>query len=141
MAEIGLVSCTNSKKDGKSVPKELYMESPLFKKARRYVEKEHDRWFILSAKHGILNPEGEPILPYDSTLRNQSKEEKKNWSQSIFQELKEKELLEETLIIHAGKDYYKHLLPILEDHDVDYRIPLEGLAYGERLAWYKENMD
>lgn len=138
MAEIGLVSCTKSKKDSKSKPKEIYMESQLFQKVRRYVEREHDDWLILSAKFGLLEPEGEPISPYDSTLRNQSKEQKKDWSKQVFQSLKERGMLDETLVFHAGKDYYEHLLPLLENAEVDYKIPPEDLSYGERLSWYKE---
>jgi hypothetical protein len=138
MSEIGLVSCTKSKKDSESKPKELYMESQLFRKVRRYVEREHDDWLILSAKYGLLEPEGEPIPPYDSTLRNKSKEQKKNWSRRVFQSLKQRGLLDEILFIHAGRDYYEYLLPLLEDMEVDYRIPPEDLSYGERLSWYKE---
>lgn len=138
MAEIGLVSCTKSKKDSKSKPKELYMKSQLFQKVRRYAEREHDDWLILSAKYGLLEPEGEPIPPYDSTLRNQSKQQKKNWSERVFQDLKERRLLKETLVIHAGRDYYEYLLPLLDEAEVDYKIPPEGLSYGERLSWYKE---
>jgi hypothetical protein len=138
MAEIALVSCTKSKKDSESKPKELYMESQLFRKVRRYVEREQDNWFILSAKYGLLEADGRPISPYNSTLKDSSKEEKKEWSRQVFQGLKENDLLDENLVIHAGKDYYKHLVPLLENANVNYRIPPEGLSYGERLSWYKE---
>jgi hypothetical protein len=35
--EIGLVSCTKSKSEQAARPAELYMESALFRKARKYV--------------------------------------------------------------------------------------------------------
>lgn len=61
--EIGLVSYTKSKREQASRPAELYMESAFFRKAREYVEANHDQWFILSAKHGLLEPDGPPIEP------------------------------------------------------------------------------
>lgn len=78
--EVGLVSYTKSKKDVASKSKELYMESALFRKARRHVQKQLDDWFILSAKRGLLDPEGEEIEQYDETLRDAYADEKREWS-------------------------------------------------------------
>lgn len=66
--EIGLVSCTKSKKSETCKPGELYTESDLFKKMKNYAAENHEDWFILSAKHGVLDPEGEEIKPYNLTL-------------------------------------------------------------------------
>ena len=66
-SEIGLVSCVKTKRDEPAVPKDLYA-SPYFEKMRAYAEQYHDDWWILSAKHGLLDPDGEPINPYDETL-------------------------------------------------------------------------
>ena len=49
--EIGLVSCTKSKREQAANPAELYMESTFFQKAREYVKTNHDAWYILFAKH------------------------------------------------------------------------------------------
>lgn len=35
---------------------------------RVYVEQYHDDWWILSAKHGLLDLNSDPIEPYDETL-------------------------------------------------------------------------
>ena len=66
--DIGLVSCTKSKRDQAAPPKDLYDESALFRKARAYVEQNHDGWYILSAKHGVPAPDSDPIEPNDETL-------------------------------------------------------------------------
>lgn len=34
---------------------------------RTYADREHDAWWILSAKHGLVDPDGDPIEPYDET--------------------------------------------------------------------------
>lgn len=134
--EVGLVSCSKSKKEIASKPRELYIESALFRKARRHVETHQDDWYILSAKHHVLDPEGEEIEPYDETLTNKTVDEKREWSQEVFQELEEQNLLTHTLVLHTGKDYYEHLIPLLEEAGVDYRIPTEGLSQGKTMRWY-----
>ena len=65
--EVGLVSCVKTKRPEPTVPKDLYT-SDYFRKMRQYAEQEHDDWWILSAKHGLLDPDGEPIEPYVETL-------------------------------------------------------------------------
>lgn len=136
--EIGLVSCTKSKKDEKSKPKELYMESQLFRKKRKYVEENHNKWYILSAKHGLLDPDGEPIEPYDDTLSGARMDRKREWTKKIFDQMKEEGLLDHKLVFHAGKDYYECLLPLLDEQDTPYLLPTEGLSIGEKLAWYTD---
>ena len=45
-----------------------------------------------------------------------------------------------TLVIHAGKDYYEELQPLIEDRDVSVEIPTEGLGIGGKKSWYKERL-
>lgn len=45
-----------------------------------------------------------------------------------------------TLVLHAGKDYYEELLPLIEHSEATIEIPTEGMYIGERLSWYKENI-
>jgi len=52
--EVGLISCTKSKREEATKPRDLYLESAFFTKARQYVEANHDAWYILSAKHHLL---------------------------------------------------------------------------------------
>ncbi|WP_225336219.1 DUF6884 domain-containing protein [Halomicrobium urmianum] len=140
--EIGLVSCTKAKADSASTPRELYNPSALFRKARKYVEENHDEWYVLSAKHHVLDPDGSPIEPYDETLNNAGVEERREWSQTVVEQLREHSLLaaENTLVIHTGKSYYETLLPLLNDEPVDVEIPTEGLRMGETLSWYNERI-
>lgn len=136
---IGLVSCTKSKSAEPKPPKELYMESTLFEKARRYCERFHDDWYILSAEHGLLEPDGPIIEPYDTTLSDFSAEERREWAADVAAELRRRNLTDESLVIHAGRDYYEPLLDALDE--VEHEIPTEGLAYGESLAWYNDQME
>lgn len=139
MPEIGLVSCVKTKRDEPTQPKDLYT-SHYFEKMRAYAEQYHDEWYILSAKHGLLDPDGERIEPYEETLRNYSKAQKREWASRVAGQMRERGLLETetTFVIHAGKDYYVELLPYIEDMTVE--IPTEGLGIGEKQAWYKERL-
>lgn len=139
--EIGLVSCVKTKREQPAVPKNLYT-STYFEKMSNYAEQIHDDWFILSAKHGLLDPDGEPIAPYEETLRDATKSETKEWAQTVAKQLKERDMLSAnvTLVVHAGRDYYAELIPLIEDSVADVQIPTEGLAIGETMAWYKNNL-
>ncbi|SDD46480.1 DUF6884 domain-containing protein [Natrinema hispanicum] len=142
MTEIGLVSCTKTKREHAAPPAKLYSPSALFSKARQYCELYHDDWYILSAKHQLLKPDRLSIEPYDETLTGARVARKREWSQAVYEELKEAGLLESnvTLVFHAGKAYYEELLPLLEDHDVTIEISTEGLLIGERLSWYNQRL-
>lgn len=139
--EIGLVSCVKTKRDEPATPKNLY-SSDYFEKMRSYAEQYHDDWWILSAKHGLLDPDGEPIEPYDETLTGARVEKKREWSEKVAKQLDDERLLTEetTFVLHAGKDYYEELLPLIEDSGVTIEIPTEGLYIGEKKAWYKERL-
>lgn len=139
--EIGLVSCVKTKRSEPATPKNLYTSS-YFEKMRSYAEQYHDDWWILSAKHGLLDPDGELIEPYDETLSGARVATKREWAEKVTHQLDEQGLLSEnvTLVFHAGKDYYGELLPRIEDTGVTIEIPTEGLAIGEKQAWYKERL-
>lgn len=142
MTEIGLVSCTKTKLEQPAPPKELYRPSALFSKARKYCEQEHDDWYILSARHQLLEPDGSPIEPYEETLTGAKVDRKREWSKTVFDQLESTGLLEPKtiLVFHVGKAYYEELLPLLEETDVTVRFPVDELMIGERLQWYNERI-
>lgn len=63
-----LVSCVSAKHSKPMPARELY-RSKWFLKAGAYVEAQISRWFILSAKYGLPNPD-EIVPPYDQTLND-----------------------------------------------------------------------
>ncbi|ELZ45285.1 hypothetical protein C463_06677 [Halorubrum californiense DSM 19288] len=140
--EIGLVSCTKSKRDQPAKPADLYTESAFFRKAREYVEANHDDWYILSAKHHLLDPFGPPIGPYDDTLSGAPIARKREWAETVFNQLEKEGLLDDgnRLVFHAGRDYYTELIPLLEDTPIDIKTPTDGLQFGKTLAWYNEHI-
>lgn len=64
--DVFLVSCVAEKRPAPSVARDLY-RSPWFLKARGLAEREGAAWFILSAEHGLVEPD-DVVAPYDRTL-------------------------------------------------------------------------
>ena len=64
-SRVYLVACVSQKKETCDQAQYLYT-SALFTKARAYALRHADRWYILSAKHGLVPPE-EVIDPYETT--------------------------------------------------------------------------
>jgi len=141
MREIGLVSCVKTKREEPATPKQLYT-SHYFEKMRAYAEQYHDDWWILSAKHGLLNPDGDSIRPYDETLSGARVAKRREWAEMLAAQMEQEGLLSDdvTLVLHAGKDYYEELLPLIEDTGVTVEIPTKRLGIGEKQAWYKERL-
>lgn len=141
MTEIGLVSCVKTKRDEPAPPKDLYT-SAYFEKMRAYAEQQHDEWWILSAKYGLLSPDADPIEPYDETLSGARVAQRREWAERVAEQLEKTGLLssETTLVFHAGKNYYEELLPLIDGTEVAVEIPTEGLGIGDKQAWYKERL-
>lgn len=130
--KIGLVACCGEKRTHPDAARELY-QSDLFKKAAAYCEKNYDRWYILSAMHGMVRPDA-IIEPYDKKLTASDgnefaakvmahlPDEPGNYGRTLF-------------YAHAGKYYTDPLLPF-----VPMAFPMRGLGIGEQLAWYKERL-
>ncbi len=117
------------------------MASAFFRKARAYAEANHDCWYVLSAKHHLLDPKGSPIEPYDETLSGAPIARKRDWAKTVLTQLYNEGLIDTDvrLVFHAGRDYYDELLPLLTNTPVDVETPVDGLRFGETLAWYDEH--
>lgn len=132
--KIALVSCTKLKQDYSCRAQEMYLLSTLFSKAVNYIKQQnYDRWFILSAKYGLLNP-NVLIEPYDLTLNNMKSEEIKKWSQKVFNQLIIYNIDE--IDFYSGDKYRKYLIPMLEKINIKCNIPLKGLGIGQQLQFY-----
>lgn len=135
MKRIALIQCASKKKSCKAKASELYT-STLFLYARKYIEKIHpDKWFILSAKHGLLCPDT-VIEPYNVTLNKMRAGERTEWARKVVKELAQHaNLHKDHFIILAGTKYREHLLQYLHSHE----IPMANLPIGKQLKFLKKN--
>ena len=136
MEKIVLISCVSKKLKKKSKAKDLYI-SPLFKFNFSYAQSLNpDEIFILSAEHGLLNPEKE-IEPYDKTLNDMGSKEIKQWSNKVIAELKKvSDVKNDKFIFLAGERYRKFLISEIKN----YEIPLKGLSIGKQLQFLKQRL-
>nr|WP_227008353.1 DUF6884 domain-containing protein [Pseudarthrobacter sp. AB1] len=107
--------------------------SQLFTKASAYAEKTCDRWYILSAKHGLVHPDT-VLEPYDQRLNGSlAASANQEWEGRVREQLAHElnTIGNVTLIALAGKQYRT----ILQDIPWPYEVPMRGLGIGQQLGW------
>ena len=137
--KIGLVGCVKSKQSRPAAAADLYT-SALFQGRRRWVEMSCDRWFILSAKHGLITPE-QAVQPYDEALTNKNTAERRSWAAFVLEQLCDRlgDLGSHRFEIHAGMPYVDYGLRTgLVAAGASVTVPTEGLRQGEQLAFYRD---
>lgn len=135
---VGLVGCVKKKRDGPAPAAELYI-SDLFRGRRQVVEQTCDRWFILSAKHGLVAPDT-VIEPYDVAMSQLGRARRRAWSSDVLQALHRElgGLAGHVFEIHAGADYIEFGLQTgLEVAGGRVERPLQGIVIGHQLSWYQ----
>ena len=123
---------------GRQPAKELYV-SDWFRKARAYVERQGERWYILSAEHGLIFPDT-VITPYDNTLNRASVRERCAWARRVMKGLKEVVAPGDRVVFIAGARYREFLVPELLRMGAEVEIPMEGMRIGEQLGWLKRQI-
>ena len=115
-----------------SVPAKDAYTSLYFKKQCSYASQTSDRWVILSAKYGFLNPD-EPIQDYDTSFKKRSP--RPISFGALRQQVRSKGLAEFDEIVVLGGE--ENLRAVEESFNRDIRkikAPFKGLRIGERMA-------
>jgi hypothetical protein len=133
MSKVYLISCVKTKRDVPCESGDLYT-SALFQKARKVAELEGDKWFILSAKYGLLSPE-EIVNPYNETLINMSKSERLEWSKNVYKKLISRIEKKDEIIFLAGEKYREFLAKELNSESYKTYAPMANLSIGNQLKW------
>jgi hypothetical protein len=139
MTTIALVSCVKQKREVACRARDLYVSS-LFRKSVAYAASKADRWFILSAKYGLVDPD-EVIEPHEQTLNSASAAERREWAASVHRQMAHRGLLDSEPIFLwlAGRKYQEHLARLLRDFRQ--QDPLAGLRMGERMQWLNTRIE
>jgi hypothetical protein len=119
---VALVSCVKSKRPEPAAAKDLYT-SELFRRFRRYAETTADRWYILSAEHGLLDPE-QIVAPYERTLNRMALADRLSWANRVQAQLKDTVPANAEVVILAGQRYREYLVPFLQSRGHSVNIPL-----------------
>lgn len=136
---IALVSCGASKRAVPSPAWALYTGS-LFVAARRDVEARELPYWIVSAKHGLVNPSTR-LDPYDFRVEQIPKDERAAWARDVVAQLAAVQPLAGAVVeLHAGGEYAGHLMgPLVRaGAALVERVPAANPPLGARLAWYAD---
>lgn len=137
---IVLVACSKKKGAGAAPAEDLYT-SPLFRKARRYAELHGDRWFIISALHGLTEPK-QVIKPYNVTLKSFRKREREQWAHChVLSRLPKRAAAGSRIIILAGRAYYEQLESELKRRGYQVEIPMRGLDIYAMLRFLNKELE
>lgn len=132
---VGLVSCSKSKLGEAAPARELYSPSYVFRKSAEYVEQHCDEWFVLSAKHGLVDP-SDVLEPYDETLAGARKARRDEWAAEVREALKERYGGRPVkFVLMAGRAYSG----AVEGLEAEVEEPLKGMGTGFRRQWLAAN--
>lgn len=130
---VGLVASASRKRQHPASARDLYV-SQLFRKASAYAAATCDRWYILSAKHGLVHPDTVPE-PYDVRLgtKNPGVPSVRAWAAEVRGQL-EAELtgLENVTLIALADSQYR---AALQDAPWPVEVPMQGMGIGRQLGW------
>ncbi|WP_263588822.1 DUF6884 domain-containing protein [Sphingopyxis sp. GC21] len=129
-----LVACVARKLDRPAPARDLYI-SAWFRKARAYVERQGRQWFILSAKHGLIDPD-DVIPPYDESLVRMPASERLLWGTRVIETIGRKIEVDTPLIVLVGRKYREPIWPAIASRS---SVPMEGQGIGAQLAWLGRN--
>lgn len=130
---IYLLSCVSKKRERECAARDLYV-SDWFRKARRFAEASGFRWFILSAEHGLIDPD-QVIAPYERTLNAMGVADRRAWSERVAAQLAEAVPDLSRVVFLAGARYREFLAQDLAIRGLEVSVPMEGLRIGEQLSW------
>jgi hypothetical protein len=103
----------------------------------RYAQSRADRWYILSAKFGLLKP-NKIVAPYDVTLNSMTREERALWGKRVIRQLVRAIPRRATVILLAGQRYRENIEPYLRERCHSVKVPFSGLSIGWQLSRLKQ---
>jgi Family of unknown function (DUF6884) len=136
---VALVSCVKSKLRKAAPARELYSRSPWFRTARKIVEASGVRWFILSAKHGLIAPD-RVTAPYDATLKEIGRAGRQVWAGRVLKELLPALEGERRVVVFASREYREFLIAPMRDAGIAVDVPMAHLRQFEQKPWLAEQL-
>lgn len=141
---VALVGCGKAKLDHEAPARELYT-SNLFRLSVAWAELHCDAWYVVSALHGLIDPD-QVIQPYNYSLTEMREAELDAWAGRVVGALAYREQAAHVVLLAGGR--YRRLggkmrwstLPGINFHRgtiASVEEPLEGLGIGQRLGWLK----
>lgn len=97
-----------------------------FERAREFAASSGDPWFVLSAKHGLLDPD-DVVGPYELLMDERSGGYRAAWGEWVCAQLADRvQLAGVTVEVHGGVDFAQPLRQPLQRRGAVLDIPLPG---------------
>lgn len=131
-----LIACSAAKASRPCAARDLY-QGDLFRKSRAYAEQLGARWFILSAKYGLLHPDT-LADPYNLTLGDMTELDRLQWGEAVARQLSSAR----SYVFLAGRLYREAVLasPHMNGLRHNCTAPLAGLGIGQQKAWLAQQL-
>lgn len=124
-ARVVLIGSSGETADGPAPVGELFRSSG-FARAREHAVHSRLPWFVLSAKHGLLEPD-DVVAPYDLELGDASTVYRSAWGEWVAAQLGERVQLQgATVEVHGGVDFAQPLRQPLARRGAALELPLPG---------------
>jgi hypothetical protein len=108
------------------VPVDELFRSAGFARAREHAVRSDFPWFVLSAKHGLLDP-GDVVAPFDVELADRSTGYRSAWGEWVTAQLGERlQLAGVTVEVHGGVDFAQPLRQPLARRGATTELALPG---------------
>jgi hypothetical protein len=107
-------------------PAAAVFESPGFARARGHAARSGSPWFVLSAKHGLLDP-GDVVGPFDLQLGDQPLGYRTAWGEWVAASLAVRLRLQDVVVeVHGGVDFAQPLRQPLARRGAALELSLPG---------------
>jgi len=124
---------------GPTKAEDVYIGPP-FKVNREYAEKYGDRWVILSAKYGFIDPGFIISENYNVTFNNPSTNPIS--IRALKQQIKQQALDSfDVVVVLGGKDYADVVYDAFAGFDVKIKAPVAGLQLGYAMGAVRKAID
>ena len=124
---------------GPTKAKDVYIGAP-FKVNREYAEKYSNRWVILSAKYGLIDPSFVISENYDVTFKDASTNPIS--IRELKEQIKQKALDSfDAVVVLGGRDYADVVYDAFSDLDVKIKAPVAGLQLGYAMGAVRKAID
>jgi hypothetical protein len=108
------------------MPVARLFESPHFAAARDEAIRSGHPWFVLSAKHGLLDPD-DVVGPFDVQIGDRASGYRATWGEWVVAQLADRVRLQDAVVeVHGGVDFAQPLRSPLARRGATLEIPLPG---------------
>jgi hypothetical protein len=123
------------------LPAAALFQSDGFRRSRDHAVRSGLPWFVLTAKHGLLDPD-DVISPFDVDLGDQSATYRTAWGEWVAAQLGDRvQLRGVTVEVHGGVDFAQPLRQPLARRGAALEIPLPGTWQEAGPGWQAAHSD